>query len=250
MGRQNSIGNRESREGKREGIQGHREAILHQCQHQEVHRILGEWQKKVRDFCHYLSPVLVYWIHVLEELQQPLLPTPSELVEGFWPDHDWRVLLVASPHLPTNAQDVTLEDKEPEAYCGPANMRPVVPFNQWRQIQQNWWVLLRRAELDICLLWLGRATSGVCRDKGDANYGKFLIHYWEPQNSAQTLVVQYADCWSGKWVIEKRCHEWASVDVVVYVLYLRTQSPKTRTIPRANKAVALVNLERSNNKYP
>ena len=33
-------------------------------------------------------PYIEYWNGILAELENPLPPTPSALVEGFWPIHD------------------------------------------------------------------------------------------------------------------------------------------------------------------
>ena len=38
------------------------------------------------------GPYVEYWNGILIELEQPLPKTPSELLEGFWPQHDWKVL--------------------------------------------------------------------------------------------------------------------------------------------------------------
>ena len=57
---------------------------------------------------------------------------PPELVEGFWPCHDWRVFdEVSRPRCSSLIvdEDVTLEDEELEPYCGLANKAPETPFN-------------------------------------------------------------------------------------------------------------------------
>ena len=35
-------------------------------------------------------PYIEYWNGILAELEKPFPPTPTALVEGFWPIHDWR----------------------------------------------------------------------------------------------------------------------------------------------------------------
>ena len=111
---------------------------------------------------------------------------------------------------------MTLEDEEPEPYCGLANKAPETPFNPWCDIWPSNWVLLRPEDPLICHVWQGRAVSAVCREKGDVNLGKFLLQFWEPKSTERNLALQYHDCWSAKWVLEKRAPEWISVDSVVY----------------------------------
>ena len=43
---------------------------------------------KCKGFAAAFGPYVDYWTHVLAELDKPLLVTPPELVEGFWPCHD------------------------------------------------------------------------------------------------------------------------------------------------------------------
>ena len=118
---------------------------------------------------------------VLAELDMPLPVTRLELVEGFWPCHDWRVFEaeVSRPGYSSLIvdEDVTPEDEEPEPYCGPANEAPETLFNPWRDIRLGSWVLLRPEDPFICHVWQGRAVSAVCREKGDVNLGKFLLQF-------------------------------------------------------------------------
>ena len=47
---------------------------------------------KCEGFAAAFGPYVDYWTRVLSELDKPIPVTPLELVEGFWPYHDWRVL--------------------------------------------------------------------------------------------------------------------------------------------------------------
>ena len=134
--------------------------------------------------------------------------TPSELVEGFWPRHDSRVLKDKVLHPSCLSlilhEDVTPKDEEPEPYCGPTNEAPKTPFNLWRNIRLGSWVLLRPEKLLICLVWQGRAAIAVCKEQGDVNLGKFLLQFWELKSAKGDLALKYHNCWSAKWVVEKR----------------------------------------------
>ena len=141
---------------------------------------------------------------------------------------------------------MTPEDEEPEPYCGPANEAPETPFNPWRDIRPGSWVLLRPEDPLICLVWQGRAVSAVCREKGDVNLGKFLLQFWEPKSAERDLALIYRDCWSTKWVVEKRAPEWVTVDSVVYATWSKIMDLRSRTIPKKAMECALANLERAN----
>ena len=78
-----------------------------------------------------------YKTHVLSKLDKPLLVTCPQLVEGFWPCHDWRIVedKISCPRcLPLLHVDLTLEDEELELYYGLANKALKIPFNPWCDI--------------------------------------------------------------------------------------------------------------------
>jgi hypothetical protein len=132
------------------------------------------------------------------ELNEPLPQTPLELVERFWPQHDWRVPHKGVLHrggLVLAPTDVTPEDEEPEPYYGPRNEAPRSSFNPWRDIRQGYWILIRPTDPQMCPVWQRRAASDVCREEGNENHGKFLIQFWEPRNAKKTLRKKYRNCW-------------------------------------------------------
>ena len=141
---------------------------------------------------------------------------------------------------------MTPEDEEPEPYCGLANEAPKTPFNPWCDIRPGSWVLLRPEGPLICLVWQGRAVSVICKEKGAVNLGKFLLQFWEPKSAERDLALKYLNCWSAKWVVEKRAPEWITIDTVVYATWSKIMDPRSRTIPKKAMECALVNLERAN----
>ena len=54
---------------------------------------------KCEGFAAAFEPYVDYWTCVLAELDKPFPVTPPELVEGFWPCHDWRVIQAEVPRL-------------------------------------------------------------------------------------------------------------------------------------------------------
>ena len=60
------------------------------------------------------------------------------------------------------------------------------------------------------------------------------------------LALKYRNCWSAKWVVEKRAPEWVSVDAVVFASWSKIMDPRTRTIPKKAMECASANLERAN----
>ena len=185
-------------------------------------------------FAVVFGPYVEYWNRILRELKNPLPNCPLELVEGFWPEHDWRLLdpavecrlsIVNPVHVISEPQE------EPEPYCGPANEAPQQSYNPWCDICPGSWVLLRPEDPSVCAVWQGRALSAVCIEEGHENNGKFLLQYWRPDNSAATLELMYRNCWYGKWVVENTAPTWVEANCVVFSNFLRVGSPKSCTIP-------------------
>ena len=78
-----------------------------------------------------------YWTLVLSKLNKPLQVTPPQLIEGFWPCHDCRVVedkISCLRCLSLLHMDVIPKDEELESYCGLANKVPKIPFNLWLDI--------------------------------------------------------------------------------------------------------------------
>ena len=190
---------------------------------QKYYKYIEYWRNgmaKCDGFATSFGPYINYWTCVLSELDKPLPITPPELVEGFWPRHDWRVLedKVSRPRCLSLIlyEDVTPEDEEPEPYCGPANKALKTFFNPWHDIWPGSWVLLKSEDPLICPIWQERAVSVVCKEQGDVNLGKFLLQFWEPRSAERDLALKYHNCWSTKWIVEKRAPEWITVDAMVY----------------------------------
>ena len=123
---------------------------------------------KCEGFATAFGPYIDYWIRVLSELEKPLPIIPPELVEGFWPCHDWRLFedKVSRPRCSSVIfnDNVTPKDEELEPYCGPANKALETPFNPWRDIWPGSWVLLRPEDPLIFLVWQERVVSAVCKE--------------------------------------------------------------------------------------
>ena len=153
-------------------------------------------------FATAFGPYVEYWKRVMSELSKPLPECATELIEGFWPQHDWRVMEEETVRPRVNPVDMNIEEEDLEPYCGPTNEAPRESFNPWIDIRPGSWVLLRPEDPIVCPVWQGRALSDVCRDEGTPNYGKFFVQYWRPDNSEQTMELRYRNCWYGKWVIE------------------------------------------------
>lgn len=77
-------------------------------------------------------------------------------------------MLIAGAHT-------TLENEDPEIYCGLQNERPKEPMNPWQDIREGSWVLQQPSDPEIYLVWLGKALTTMCRIVGHDDYGKFVI---------------------------------------------------------------------------
>ena len=104
-----------------------------------LEKYIQYWQNgmsKCEGFATTFGPYVDYWICVLSELKEPLPNCGVELLEGFWPQHDWRAVSdeVSGPHSRVNPIDIIPEDVDREPYCGPANEAPQESFNPWLDI--------------------------------------------------------------------------------------------------------------------
>ena len=143
-------------------------------------------------------------------------------------------------------EDVTLDDEEPEPYCGPTNEALETSFNPWPDIRSGSWILLRSEDPLICLVWQRRAVSVVYKEQGDVNLGKFLLQFWESKSAERDFALKYRNCWSAKLVVKKRALEWVTVDAVIYTTWLKIMDLRSRIIPKKAMECALANLERAN----
>ena len=114
----------------------------------ELQKYIEYWRNgmaKYEGFATAFGPYVDNWTRALSKLEKPLPVTPLELVEGFWPCHDWRIFQdkVSRPRCSSLIvdKDVTPEDEELEPYCGPANEALETPFNPWPDIRPRSWVL-------------------------------------------------------------------------------------------------------------
>ena len=207
---------------------------------------------KCDGFATAFGPYIEYWKRVLSELKELLPEPPPELLEGYWPTHDWRVMdqEASSQGTRVNPLDSNLEEEELEPYCGPANEAPRESFNPWVDICPGSWVLLRPEDPEVCPVWQKRALSEVCREVGHEKNGMFLIQYWRPDNLESTLELRYQRCWYGKWVVEETAPTWVDASCVVYTTWSKIVYPKSRKIPRKCREAAFANLNRSNQMDP
>ena len=183
------------------------------------------------DFQKDFPPYIEYWIGILVELKKPLPPTATALVEGFWPIHDWR----ARDPIPLcliTSRDVTVEDDKPELYCGPRTEQSKDAFNPWQDVGARSWVLFHPSYPKIYPVWLGRACSSVNCERRHAEYGKFIIQFWEPRNQFKDHKKKYENCWATTWVPEIQRPLQVHVNGVVNASSTSRTNPKTRTIPK------------------
>ena len=132
--------------------------------------------REISGFQKDFPPYIEYSNGILAKLENPLPPTPSALVEGFWPIHDWR-RINPPPLCDITDGDVTSEDDKPEPYCCPRKEKLKDAFNPWRDVRSASWVLLCPSHPKIYPVWMGRACSAVNCERGHADYGKFILQF-------------------------------------------------------------------------
>ena len=88
-----------------------------------------------------------YWERLHLEITSPILPTPTELQEGFWPMTNWQrdhaCSMSSGVGLDVTPDTTPEDDPEPYPYCGPVKSRPRPLFNPFRDVLLGDFVLCR-----------------------------------------------------------------------------------------------------------
>ena len=102
-----------------------------------------------------IAPTIAYWENVLAAMDRPILPTPSELRDPFWPATRFSI----APTLHVDNVHLLEENVTDYAYVGPASSRPVESFRPGAHIRVGHYVLLRPSEDCPNPVWMGRVIS-------------------------------------------------------------------------------------------
>ena len=187
------------------------------------------------------------------EITCPVLPTPAELQEGFWPITNWQYdhanIMSSGVGLDVSSNTTPEDDPEPYPYCSPAKSRPKPCFNPYQDVLLGDFVFCRPCDGHRLFVWLGRASSTVDLSLG-SNYGTFVVEWWTPMCSKKepkSLVAR--ECWTRRWTPEVTYPQRISVTIVLYSHRMPSHKDKgpskTHLIPEASMVMALANLANS-----
>ena len=200
-----------------------------------------------------MAAYVYYWERLHLEITSPLLPTPAELQEGFWPMTNWQrdhaCSMSSGVGLDITPDTTPEDDPEPYPYCGPVKSRPRPRFNPYRDVLLGDFVLCRPCNGHHLPVWLGRASSTVDLSLG-SNYGTFVVEWWTPMCSKKEPKALVArECWTRRWTPEVTHPQRISVTVVLYSHRMPSHKdkgpPKTHLIPESSVVMALANLANS-----
>ncbi len=65
-------------------------------------------------------------------------------------------------------------------YCGLKNMRPLIAYTPFRDLNVEDFVLVRLHNPDLVLLWMGRIEGDVVKDKESEYFKMVRVQWWVP----------------------------------------------------------------------
>jgi len=127
-----------------------------------------------------------YWEDILLHLSKPLPCQSATLLEGFWPSNYWRSNY-SKASLLTSIVNSNPEDPIQRPYCGPKNMRPLTTYTSFKNLNDGDFVLMRSHDLDLVLVWMGRAQGDVVKAKEIDFFKMVRVQWWVPMKKGVNL---------------------------------------------------------------
>jgi hypothetical protein len=95
-----------------------------------------------------------------------------------------------------------MEDPVIPLYCGPKNMKlslSTTTYIPFRNLHEGDFLLAHSFELEMYLVWMGKAHSDVCKDANDEHYQMVHVQWWVPfKKETHNDAELYRGCYEGK----------------------------------------------------
>jgi hypothetical protein len=108
-----------------------------------------------------------------------ITPSKCNFLEGFWPLSNWKSNY-ARVSLSTIMDIVDVKNPIQIPYCGLKNMRPLIAYTPFRDLNVEDFVLVRLHNPDLVLLWMGRIEGDVVKDKESEYFKMVRVQWWVP----------------------------------------------------------------------
>jgi len=114
---------------------------------------------------------------------------------------------------------VDLENTIRISCCGPKNMRPLIAYTLFKDLNVGDFVFVRPHDLNLVLLWMEIVKGDVIKDE-DSEYFKMVrVQWWVLVKKGSNLDEQhlYENCWNGKW----KCNlanpkQWLDISTIFF----------------------------------
>jgi len=118
---------------------------------------------------------------------------------------------------------VDLENTIRISCCGPKNMRPLIAYTLFKDLNVGDFVFVRPHDLNLVLLWMEIVKGDVIKDE-DSEYFKMVrVQWWVLVKKGSNLDGQhlYENYWNGKW----KCNladlkQWLDIATIFFLVHV------------------------------
>jgi hypothetical protein len=119
-----------------------------------------------------MKQCIEYWECILKCLSKPIPQQSPILLEGFWSTSNWKVNHVrfSIPYVPILDD---MEDLVILSYYGPKSMKLSLSTTTYifkKDLHEQDFILTCPFEIEVYLVWMGRAHNDVVKDVNDEHY--------------------------------------------------------------------------------
>ncbi len=82
---------------------------------------------------------------------------------------------------------VDLEDPIQQPYYGPKNMKPLIAYILFRNLNVGDFVLVRSHDFNLVHVWIGKAQCDIVKDKKSENFKMVKVQRWVPMKKGSNL---------------------------------------------------------------
>ncbi len=121
-----------------------------------------------------MTPYVENWEDILLHLSKLLFLQSSTLMECFWPLKNSSSNYVKASLLST-MEVVDVEDLVMCPYYGPRNLKIVLAYTPFKNLDNGDFVIVRPHDLILVPMWMGRTQSDVVKDDQNENFKMVMV---------------------------------------------------------------------------
>ncbi len=129
---------------------------------------------------------------------------------------------------------VDLENPIQISCCGPKNMRPLIAYTPFKDLNVGDFVFVRPYDPNLVLLWMEIVEGDVIKDEDNEYFKMVRVQWWVLVKKGSNLDEQhlYENCWNGKW----KCNladpkKWLDISTIFFLfMFGKIQQTKVKLI--------------------